>query len=106
MERLTALERELLRSVSALETGFRQDMSALRDGLETSATNSSDVWEERLNALETAQSYLDQRLATIEEHQLAMLERLNEVSRICATQLKGYETQIENLVKALNGFKK
>ena len=101
MERLTALERELLRSVSALEDGFRQDMSALRNGLESSATSSSTAWEERLSALETAQSYLDQRLALIEEHQLTMLKRLNEVSAICATQLKGYEAQIESLVKEL-----
>lgn len=106
MERLTALERELLRSVSALESGFRQDMSALRDGLETSATNSNDAWEERLNALETAQSYLDQRLATIEEHQLAMLERLNEVSQICGQQMQAYAKQIESLRKALREFEK
>ena len=104
MERLTALERELLRSVSALESGFRQDMSALRDGLETSATNSSDAWEERLNALETAQSYLDQRLATIEAHQIAMLERLNDISAICGRQLKAYEAQVASLVKSLREF--
>ena len=106
MDRLTPLERELMRSVSALQAGFRQDMSALQDGLSTYETGSSSALEDRFTAIETAQSYLDQRLATIEEHQLAMLERLNEVSRLCGQQMKTYGEQAESLRDALKRFAK
>ena len=93
MDRLTPLERELMRSVSALQ-----------DGLNTYETGSSSALEDRFTAIETAQSYLDQRLATIEEHQLAMLGRLNEVSRLCGQQMKTYGEQAESLRDALKQF--
>ena len=44
MDRLTPLERELMRSVSALQDGFRQDMNALQDGLNTYETGSNSAF--------------------------------------------------------------
>ena len=39
-------------------------------------------------------------------NQLAMLERLNEVSRICGQQMQAYAKQIESLRKALRKFER
>ena len=67
MDQLTALERELLRSVEALASSAREEASALREGLKRYASETSQGMERRLRAIEKRQDNIEGLLNALVE---------------------------------------
>ena len=67
MDQLTALERELLRSVEALASSSSEEASALREGLKRYASETSQGMERRLRAIEKRQDNIEGLLNALVE---------------------------------------
>ena len=99
MDQLTPLERELLRSVSALADGSMQEIDALRASLRDYDRSTTRAIEARLSALERQQETVLSKLADI-------LEGFSERLTAFEGQLKGYESGTQSLNEALGRLRK
>ena len=76
MDQLTALERELLRSVEALTRSSGEEVSGLRKALRRYADETSDGIEQRLKAIEERQRDVEALLNGLSERLDGFAEQL------------------------------
>nr|CRY96123.1 hypothetical protein [uncultured prokaryote] len=106
MDKLTALERELLRSVSDLLTGTEQEIAALKRSLADYDSSGMHVIAQRLSEIERVQSSLHQRMSALEQQSEQVSQQLAEALDGFASRLSGYEGGMRSLSEALNRFGK
>ena len=75
MDQLTALERELLRSVEALTSSSNEEVSALRAGLRRYAEETSQGMEQRLKAIEKRQHDIEDLVIGLSEQLTTYVEQ-------------------------------
>lgn len=102
MENLTALERELLHSVSALKTGIDKEIVALKSSLTDYDTSATKNIVQRLMAIENEQEILHQRLQQVEQQQNATAKQITGYLSDFATRLSSYEQAVSNLNSTLS----
>lgn len=113
MERLSALERELMRSVSALVDGSSKELTALRASLRDYDASVTSNIEARLSGIERVQEALHQRMTALERQHsetwsklTAILQGFTERLTESEARLSGYESATRLLNEALNRFGK
>lgn len=87
-DNLTALERELLKSVESFMTGTKAELAALQDGLRVYDTNVQESSNARLKRVEDRMTAIEQSLESV----LVPLTR----------RLEAYQEQTEQLNRLLN----
>lgn len=102
MDQLSALERELMRSVTALADGSSKELAALRASLKDYDTSVTSGIEERLSEIERVQETLHRRMSALERQQTEAWSKLTAILADFSGRLKAYEASTSALSATLN----
>jgi len=102
MDQLSALERELMRSVTALADGSSKELAALRASLMDYDASVTSGIEARLNEIEHAQQTLHQRMSALEAQHNEAWSKLTAILEDFTGRLRSYEASTNALSSALN----